>query len=157
MTRLSIEELADAAGLTRRGIRFYVQQGLLPLPLGVGRGKHYDQSHLDRLQKVRDLQAAGHSLEEIRQILGGNPVSLAGDGSPEQTARLAPAPPNVAPTPAALRAELWRKLRLMEGVELSFDAARFNPTVEQLLALRDSINNVFRSPDTSGEDTQHER
>ena len=62
--RLSIDELATAAGLTRRGIRFYVQQRLLPAPHGVGRGKHYDQSHLDRLTQIRDLQTAGHSLDE---------------------------------------------------------------------------------------------
>jgi hypothetical protein len=29
---MSIGELADAAGLSRRAIRFYVQQGLLPAP-----------------------------------------------------------------------------------------------------------------------------
>ena len=81
--RLSIDELADAAGLTRRGIRFYVQQRLLPTPHGVGRGKHYDASHLARL-------------------------------------------------------------RVMEGVELTFDAGRFNPSVEQLVALREMIASVFR-------------
>jgi len=75
---MSIEELADAAGLTRRGVRFYVQSGLLPAPLGVGRGRHYDASHLERLRRVRELQAQGHSLEEIRQILAGKRVVTEG-------------------------------------------------------------------------------
>ena len=69
--RLSIDELADAAALTRRGIRFYVQQRLIPAPHGVGRGKHYDASHLERLRQIRELQNAGNSLEEILRILEG--------------------------------------------------------------------------------------
>ena len=143
--RLSIEELANAAGLTRRGIRFYVQQQLLPTPHGVGRGKHYDQTHLARLQQIRDLQSAGHSLEEIRQIIAGN---------------LAPSPvtqPTTAHERApALRAELWRRLRIMEGVELSFDAARFNPTVEQLTALRAAIASTFAVDETDPKHKQGE-
>ena len=143
--RLSIEELADAAGLTRRGIRFYVQQQLLPTPHGVGRGKHYDQTHLARLQQIRDLQSAGHSLEEIRQIIAGNLAP-----SPVTEAKIAH---ERAP---ALRAELWRRLRIMEGVELSFDAARFNPTVEQLTALRAAIASTFASEETDPKHKQGE-
>jgi DNA-binding transcriptional MerR regulator len=134
--RLSIEELADAAGLTRRGIRYYVQLQLLPAPHGLGRGKHYDHKHLERLRQLRELQSAGHSLEEIRQILSGQSVA--------PQARRSPASPFLPAPPPALRAELWRRLRIMEGVELSFDAARFNPNVEDLLALRAAIAQTFK-------------
>src|SRR5688572_5160641 len=65
----SIGDLADAAGVSRRAIRFYVQQRLLPPPLGRGRGGHYDGSHLERLRRIGELQAAGHSLDAIRRIL----------------------------------------------------------------------------------------
>ncbi|MFT3785003.1 MAG: MerR family DNA-binding transcriptional regulator [Tepidisphaeraceae bacterium] len=34
----SIDELASAAGITRRAVRFYVQQGLLEAPVGRGAG-----------------------------------------------------------------------------------------------------------------------
>jgi DNA-binding transcriptional MerR regulator len=132
--RLSIDELADAAGLTRRGIRYYVQQRLLPTPHGVGRGKHYDASHLARLREIRQLQAAGHSLEEIRHILGG--------GAPAPV--VAKSKVDLAASRPALRAELWRRVRVMEGLELSFDAGRFNPSVEQLLALREMIASSFK-------------
>src|SRR5688572_6229537 len=135
--RLSIDELADAAGLTRRGIRFYVQQRLLPAPHGVGRGKHYDASHLERLGRIRELQVAGHSLEEIRHILAGGAAPRPGDAAAKATPiRTRAASPAVA---APLRSELWRHLRVMSGVELAFDAGRFNPSVEQLTALRDAI------------------
>src|SRR5438477_2383187 len=108
--RLSIEQLADAAGLTRRGIRFYVQQGLIPSPHGVGRGKHYDKSHLDRLLRVRELQNSGHSLDEIRTILtGGLPTKV---GKPVASVARAIRP--------VLRAQLWRRLWIIDGVELSF-------------------------------------
>src|SRR4051812_31904407 len=140
--RLNIEELAAAAGLSRRGVRFYVQQRLLPAPHGVGRGKHYDQSHLDRLTQIRDLQTAGHSLDEIRHLLAG--------GAPAQAPVAAPA--RRAPARPLLRAELWRRLPIREGVELSFDAGRFNPTVEQLLAIRDAISAAFESPDPNSND-----
>jgi DNA-binding transcriptional MerR regulator len=145
--RLSIDELADAAGLTRRGIRFYVQQRLLPAPHGVGRGKHYDASHLERLRRVRELQSAGHSLEEIRRILEGKTLLT-------EVSRPVEAPRRAArPVPAPIRAELWRHVRVMPGVELSFDAGRFNPTVEQLVALRDAIAGVFRPPDDDDDGT----
>lgn len=143
--RLSIDELADAAGLTRRGIRFYVQQRLLPTPHGVGRGKHYDASHLARLRQIRQLQAAGHSLEEIRHLLeGGGAAKSVSDVAPQTKAVRAGAPP-------ALRAELWRRVRVMEGLELSFDAGRFNPSVEQLVALREIIASSFKRGSTEND------
>ena len=141
--RLSIDELADAAGLTRRGIRFYVQQRLIPAPHGVGRGKHYDASHLERLRRIRELQTAGHSLEEVRRILEGQAPRTEVRGpreAPKRAARAAISSP-------VLRAELWRHVRVMPGVELAFDAGRFNPSVEQLVALRDAIAGAFRQGD----------
>jgi DNA-binding transcriptional MerR regulator len=135
---MAIGELADAAGLSRRAIRFYVQQGLLPAPLGRGRGRHYDESHLRALRRIAELQQAGHSLEAIWMILRGSPPTGAPQG-------VAAAPENGRAKPrASFSAELWTRLRLMEGVELHFDAAKFDPEVEGLLALRDAARDVFR-------------
>ena len=135
--RLSIEELADAAGLTRRGIRFYVQQGLIAAPHGVGRGKHYDKSHLAQLLRVRELQTSGHSLDEIRTLLTGGSMLT------EVSKRAAAAPVARAIRPP-LRAQLWRRLRIIDGVELAFDAAKFDPSPESLMALKETIGEVFR-------------
>ena len=150
--RLSIDELADAAGLTRRGIRFYVQQRLIPAPHGVGRGKHYDTSHLARLRRIRELQNAGHSLEEVRRILEGQAPRTEGRGPQEVPKRAARAPISS----PMLRAELWRHVRVMPGVELSFDAGRFNPSVEQLVALRDAIAEAFRQGGEKDEDDDND-
>jgi len=135
---LSIGELADAAGLSRRAVRFYVQQKLLPTPLGRGRGRHYDASHLERLRRIGELQSAGHSLDAIRRILSGHPVP-------------APQPQNGEDRPArpkpALSAELWTRIRLMEGVELTFDSTKHQPDVHALLALREAVRDAFRPED----------
>jgi DNA-binding transcriptional MerR regulator len=127
---LSIGELADAAGLSRRAVRFYVQQRLLSAPGGRGRGKHYDASHLARLKQISDLQAAGHSLDSIRRILDGEVIP-----APAVLPRRLPR--------AMLSAELWTRLKLMEGVELHFNAARHQPDVEKLLTLREAVREVF--------------
>ena len=128
---LSIGELADAAGLTRRAVRFYVQQGLLQSPLGRGRGRHYDQSHLDRLRRIGELQQAGHSLEAIRRIVAGGEA----EPLPEPDRR-----PRVRPL---LSSGLWTRVELAEGVELHLDATRHQPSVEQLLAIREAVRNVL--------------
>ncbi len=130
---LSIGDLADAAGVSRRAVRFYVQQRLLPSPLGRGRGRHYDQSHLERLRRIAELQAAGHSLDAIRRILEGGEVPAAATASTPRR-----------PPRASLSAQLWTRLRLGEGVELHYDAARHNPTVEQLMQLRDAVRAAFQ-------------
>jgi DNA-binding transcriptional MerR regulator len=135
---LSIGELADAAGVSRRAVRFYVQQQLLPAPAGRGRGRHYDSSHLQSLKTITELQAAGHSLEAIRRILGGEIVA---------TPQVAPR----RPPRTALAAELWTRLKLMEGVELHFNAARHQPEVEKLLAFRETVRELF-APKEPGSD-----
>jgi DNA-binding transcriptional MerR regulator len=100
--RFSIDELADLAGVSRRTVRYYVQEGLIPQPLGVGRGRHYDQSHLDRLLDVKARQEAGWSLDEIR----------ARRAAPSGGARPAVRPPQPLPRTT------WRRLELAPGVEL---------------------------------------
>ena len=128
---MTIGELGDAAGLSRRAVRFYVQQGLLPPPLGAGRGAYYEPAHLDRLNRITDLQAAGHSLEAIRRILDG---SLPPPPPPEPAMR--------SPLPrlaGKLSAELWTRLRIAEGIELHFDATQYSPDVRQLIDLREAV------------------
>ena len=124
----SIAELADEAGVSARAVRFYVQQKLLQPPLGRGRGSHYGTEHLERLRRVVELQHAGHSLEAIGRILEGKAVEE-------------PQPPRKARPVVA--AELWTRVRVGEGVELSFDATKHRPEAEELARLRDAIREVF--------------
>jgi DNA-binding transcriptional MerR regulator len=128
--RMSIDELAEAAGLTRRAVRFYVQQKLLPTPLGVGRGKHYDRTHLEQIKRVQELQTAGYSLDAIRQI-------MAGGEAPQ------PAAPVRRRSKAAGVVDLWTHLKIADGLELHLDLKRFNPDVQQLLAARELLRDAF--------------
>lgn len=64
-----LNELADAAGVTPRTVRYYVQQGLLPSPAARGPGAHYERDHLDRLRLIKRLQRQHYPLSEIRRRL----------------------------------------------------------------------------------------
>lgn len=65
----SIEDLTRITGLSRRTIRFYIQEGLLAKPEGQKRAAHYLASHLEALLRIRRLSAKGLTLEAIRQKL----------------------------------------------------------------------------------------
>ena len=62
-------ELCDAADVTPRTVRYYVQQGLLPSPDTRGRGARYDRAHLDRIRLIKRLQGRHLPLAEIRAQL----------------------------------------------------------------------------------------
>ncbi len=60
--RYGVEELAGLAGVSRRTVRYYVQEGLLPPPFGLGRGRHYGPAHLEPLIRLKSLQEQGLTL-----------------------------------------------------------------------------------------------
>jgi DNA-binding transcriptional MerR regulator len=101
-SRYAIQDLADLADVSRRTVRYYVQEGLIPAPLGVGRGRHYAQAHLNRLLQVRELQAAGRTLDEIRATLVGGaaarPAKRAAASFPDRS--------------------IWRRVQLAPGIEV---------------------------------------
>src|SRR5450432_3318667 len=66
--RLTIDELARAAGTKVSTIRLYQQRGLLPPPAIEGRVGFYDSTHVARLRLVADLQTRGFSLAAIREL-----------------------------------------------------------------------------------------
>jgi DNA-binding transcriptional MerR regulator len=102
-TRYAIGDLATLGGVSRRTVRYYVQEGLIPAPLGVGRGNHYSAEHLEQLLRVKARQEAGQTLDEIRAALGKRTaVRLADDRGVD----------------GPLSRELWRRITLAPGVEL---------------------------------------
>ena len=100
--RYAIGDLAELGGVSRRTVRYYVQENLLPPPYGVGRGNHYGPEHLDQLLRVKALQDAGKSLLEIRATLEGRHERE--PASPWQSESLSRA--------------IWRRLTLAPGIEL---------------------------------------
>lgn len=124
---MNIAQIAEAVGLTRRAIRFYVQQRLIDPPVGLGRTSHYTPGHAERLKRVLELQAAGHSLEAIRQILAGAQI----------------VPPANGRTRAQVVTRLYARLHVLDGLELHFDATRFQPDAKTLATLRNFIQQIF--------------
>jgi DNA-binding transcriptional MerR regulator len=137
-----IKELAELGGVTRRTVRYYVQRGLLPTPLGTGRGPHYTPAHLERLIQIRQLQETGVPLAEIAARL--DEVS--------QTPVPAPEVPPARST--------WMRFVLAEGVELHVraGAASFQPS--QLLRLVEAARQTLglqTASHPSGRSHNHER
>ena len=68
-TSLTIGELAAAGGVGVETIRFYQRRDLLRTPARGGGIRHYGREDLRRLRFIRQAQAAGFTLEEIRELL----------------------------------------------------------------------------------------
>ncbi|EDX24804.1 MULTISPECIES: MerR family transcriptional regulator [Streptomyces] len=93
------EELAEAAGIPVRTLRFYRERKLLPPPRREGRIAWYDDHHLARLRTIAALLERGHTLGGIAELTAafenGRDVSqlgeLLGIGWSEETpVRLSP-------------------------------------------------------------------
>jgi DNA-binding transcriptional MerR regulator len=64
-----MEELARAAGVPVRTVRFYRERKLLPPPRREGRIAWYDEHHLARLRTITGLLERGHTLGGIAELL----------------------------------------------------------------------------------------
>lgn len=137
-TRYAIGDLADLGGVSRRTVRYYVQEGLLPTPFGVGRGNHYGPEHLDRLLRVKALQEAGQSLEEIRRALDGD------ERAPVEALSAASAEPRLA-------REVWRRVTLAPGVELHVSGDVRLPSPGKLAELAGWCRQNLPGGDPSGD------
>ncbi len=126
-----VGELAALGGVSRRTVRYYIQEALLPAPFGLGRGARYGKEHLERLLKVRGLQEAGRSLDEVRQALRG----------PERRRPAAVSAP---------RRELLCRVEMAPGVELVVDGRLRLPSPGKLAELAAWCRANF--PEAEGED-----
>src|SRR6516165_6441049 len=75
---MKIGEVAERSGVPAKTIRFWEDQRLLPAPARTPASyRDYDPAVLERLAFIRHAQAAGLTLEHIRQVLdirdGGQP------------------------------------------------------------------------------------
>jgi len=68
---MTIAKLARAAEVGVETVRYYQRRGLLAVPRTGGHTafRHYDASHLQTLRFIRRAQAAGFTLEEIKELL----------------------------------------------------------------------------------------
>jgi DNA-binding transcriptional MerR regulator len=91
-----VEQLAARADVSVDTVRFYQSRGLLPAPRREGRVAWYDDEHLERLARIRRMQARGLTLATIRRLLSGEldaadealvtaVSTVSNDGGPEET------------------------------------------------------------------------
>ncbi|GAA1583988.1 MerR family transcriptional regulator [Actinomadura kijaniata] len=136
-TTLSIGELADRAGLPVRTVRFYCDEGLLPVGRSGGGHRRFDPSAVERLRTIRRLRALGLGLAALAGVLDGE-RSLAEAVAAER---------------AALEVELsalaWRHatLRAVEQAGPAEGAARLDLLAAAGLgaAARDALVGFWRS------------
>jgi DNA-binding transcriptional MerR regulator len=84
-SRYRVGELAQAAGVSRETIHFYLRAGLLPPAEKVNaRVSYFDDTHVARIRLIKAFQQAHIPLASIREQLDG----LAKLGSPETPATL---------------------------------------------------------------------
>jgi DNA-binding transcriptional MerR regulator len=68
---MRVEELALAAEVSVDTIRYYQKQQLLPPPGRDGRLAFYDEDHLARIARIKELQRRGFTFAVIRRFLAG--------------------------------------------------------------------------------------
>ena len=118
MTAYKLDELARAADVAPRTVRYYVQRGLLPAPAFRGKDTTYGPEHLLRLRAIKHLQQAHLPLDEIQsRILAASPAELERLGSATEVRLPLPAPAP-APATASLPRERWERVEIVPGVEL---------------------------------------
>jgi len=135
--RYPIGELATLGGVSRRTVRYYVQEGLIPQPLGLGRGNHYTADHLEQLLRVKAMQESGRTLDEIRGALGQ---------APSRRAAGKPAREEVLPR------SLWRRIALMPGVEVHVASTSRLPSPARLRELAEWCRLHFADAGQTEED-----
>lgn len=70
MTRHSVEAMCRAGCTTRRGVRYWEEQGLLgKVARSKGGTRRYTDEQLDKARIIAAAQFGGWSLDEIRQML----------------------------------------------------------------------------------------
>jgi DNA-binding transcriptional MerR regulator len=131
----SIDDLAALAELPRRTVRYYIQVGLVDRPVGLGKGAHYTQRHLEQLLQVRKWQLAGLSLERIGDLLRQTDAT---NGTP-----LPPAPRR------AGTVEVWSHLVVADGVEVVLEPGRARLSPEQVRAFFRAVSRVYDEVTTS--------
>ena len=130
--RYAIGDLADLGGVSRRTVRVLRQEGLLPAPFGIGRGNHYGPEHLDQLLRVKALQEAGQTLDEIDARSTGR----------KATHRRAARGPAAA---SPLAREVWRRITLAPGVELHVAGDVRLPSPASLPSSPTGAGRIFRT------------
>ena len=132
----TIFDLAALAGLSLRTVRYYIQDGLVDRPQGIGKGAYYTQTHVDQILTIRKWQEAGLSLERIRELML------------QEAEGLVPPAPRRAGT-----VEVWSHVVVADGVEVNLEPGRAGLSPAQVRAFVRGVMQVYEQLH-KGEDTK---
>jgi DNA-binding transcriptional MerR regulator len=122
-TRRRIGEVADELGVSTRTLRYYEELGLVqPSGHSAGGSRRYSESDVERLLRIRELQAImGFNLDEIREIL-------------QAEDRL-----------AELRTEYRKGVSAKRAAMIITDAARLNARIQEQVLTKIAILEAFQA------------
>jgi DNA-binding transcriptional MerR regulator len=143
--KYTAEQLAELAGLPLRTVRYYVQEELIDPPLGLGRGSHFDDKHLDQLKRIKLLQTAGFDLKVIREQGGDVEAILSGlylDGLQEYE-KLRTFLRGRKLRPGELDPDAAVRIPMADGVELLVDPDKDMPSPKDLVEIALLIRKIF--------------
>jgi DNA-binding transcriptional MerR regulator len=75
VVRYRVEQLAAACDVSVDTVRYYQSRGLLPLPAREGRLAWYDERHVERIGRIRDLRRKGLTLAAIERVVRDDATS----------------------------------------------------------------------------------
>ena len=135
----TLDELCALVELPTRTVRYYMQLGLVDRPIGANRGARYGSRHVDQLLSIRRWQAAGLSLERIRELL------KAPEGEHPPPRRRQPG-----------TVEVWSHLVIADGVELHIEPTLAALAPEQLRTLFRDVMAAYEAIRAGAPDTNND-
>ncbi len=125
----TLDELSILVDISKRTIRYYIQQELVNRPSGEKRGAHYTQAHLEQLLEVKKWQKEGLSLERIKSLLSVNP----------QTSLITP---TTTQQPGDI--SVWSRIFINDGIEIQIDPAKADMTAETLRSFVTQVTALYQ-------------
>ena len=153
-----VTALVDAAGMrptnasaraapSARSVRFYVANGLLDRPEGLGTSATYNYRHFLQLLAIKIRQREGQTLEAIKKDI----FDVTGDALERRIAQsLAPALGAGADVAVARdddRLVSWRRLPVADGIELHVRDDSPAAHDDALLAMREAVRAALGRPE----------
>ncbi len=132
------DELCSLVALPARTVRYYIQMGLVDRPDGQNRGARYAVRHVEQLLTVKKWQAAGLSLDRIRELLHGDESAL---------------PPPRRKAPGTI--EVWSRLQVAPGIELHVAAGEAALSPEELRALFRKVMSAYQEIKSESSSNNH--
>ena len=126
-TRHTLEDLARLTEMPVRTIRYYIQEGLVARPFGEKRAAYYTARHLEQILTIRKWQAAGLSLERIRELLA----------EPEEGLLPPPRPRG----PGTV--EVWSHVVIADGLEITLEPSRAGLSAAQVRAFARGVMALY--------------